>query len=139
MRHTELHKSRLDLILSIIFTLCPIPHFFFCSFLSYPFLSASLFLFFSYFFFPIWNMFKLVLNPMRFDTIISIHVRHDVICFKLGKCLTKCPWFLSDIVIPWTALASSQSKKTTTLTKTFLTASSQRSPRNYYVTFKDIL
>ena len=24
---------------------------------------------------------------MRFDTIISFHVRHDVICFKLGKCL----------------------------------------------------
>ena len=48
---------------------------------------------------------------MRFDTIVSIHVRHDVIRFKLGKCLTKCPWFLSDVVIPWTALASSQSKK----------------------------
>ena len=46
---------------------------------------------------------------MRFDTIISIHVRHDVIiCFKLGKCLDV---FLSDVVIPWTALANSQSKK----------------------------
>ena len=48
---------------------------------------------------------------MWFDTIVSIHVRHDIICFKLGKCLTKCPWFLSDRVIPWIALASSRSKK----------------------------
>ena len=45
---------------------------------------------------------------MRFDAIVSFHVRHDVICFKLGKCLDV---FLSDVVIPWTALANSQSKK----------------------------
>ena len=44
---------------------------------------------------------------MRFDAIVSIHVRHDVICFKLGKCLDVAE---SDRVIPWTALASSQSK-----------------------------
>ena len=43
---------------------------------------------------------------MRFDTIVSFHVRHDVICFKLGKCLDG----KSDRVIPWTALSSSQSK-----------------------------
>ncbi len=45
---------------------------------------------------------------MRFDAIVSIHVRHDVICFKLGKCLDVAE---SDRVIPWTALAISQSKK----------------------------
>ena len=27
---------------------------------------------------------------IRFDAIVSFHVRHDVICFKLGKCPTKC-------------------------------------------------
>ena len=44
---------------------------------------------------------------MRFDAIVSFHVRHDVICFKLGKCLDVPD---SDVVIPWTALTSSQSK-----------------------------
>ena len=29
---------------------------------------------------------------MLFDTIVSFHVRHEVVCFKLGKCLTNCPW-----------------------------------------------
>ena len=45
---------------------------------------------------------------MWFDTIVSFHVRHDVICFKLGKCLDGEG---GNLVIPWTALASSQSKK----------------------------
>jgi hypothetical protein len=47
---------------------------------------------------------------MEFDTIVSILVKHDVICFKLGKRHKLCCCFLSDVVIPWTALASSQSK-----------------------------
>ena len=51
---------------------------------------------------------------MRFDAIVSIHIRHDVICFKLGKAY-KMSDDESDVVIPWIALASSRSKNLTSL------------------------
>ena len=47
---------------------------------------------------------------MRFDTIVSFHVRHDVICFKSGKCLVGEEEEESDVVIPWTALRARSQK-----------------------------
>ena len=52
-------------------------------FLFYSILSFSCLLF------PFWTCFNLM---MRFDTIVSFHVRHDVICFKLGKWLDVWKW-----------------------------------------------
>ena len=46
----------------------------------------------------------------QFDTIVSILVKHDVICLKLGKRHILMSDESDDVVIPWTALTSSQSK-----------------------------
>ena len=43
---------------------------------------------------------------MRFDIIVSILIKPDVFCFKMGECNNA-------VVIPWTELTSSQSKITT--------------------------
>ena len=76
-----------------------------------PFFPIFQFFYIYYSFFTFWTCFDLPLTiMMQFDTIVSILVKHDVICFKLGK-RHKLFAENSDVVIPWTALASWQSKR----------------------------
>ena len=71
-------------LFSILFYLILILSFLFFYFSFFPF-----FLFSSFFsFWTCSNLSKTFM--MRFDAIVSIHVRHDVICLKLGKCHIPC-------------------------------------------------